>query len=77
MELGCHPQGIRGIKDNNLSDIENNKKVIGVKTAIKIGTALGIMPQTLLFPNDDYLKDKEILKIEKKSQMFWKKKNVA
>ena len=65
---------LTGIKDNNLSDIENNKKPIGVKTAIKIGTALGIMPQSLLFPNNQYFKDEEILQIEKKSLKFWKNK---
>ena len=70
-------EGMTGIKDNNLSDMENEKKPIGLKSAMKIGTALGIMPQTLLFPNDLYLKDKEILEVKKKSQEFWKRKVAA
>ena len=67
-------EGMTGIKSNNLSDMENDKKPIGLKSAIKIGTALGIMPQTLIFPNDKYLKDKEVLEVEKKSQEFWKRR---
>ena len=70
-------EGLTGIKSNNLSDMENDKKPIGVRSAIKIGTALGIMPQTLVFPNGDYDRDTEILEIEKKSQKFWGKKMKA
>ena len=70
-------EGITGIKSNNLSDMENDKKPIGLKSAIKIGTALGIMPQTLIFPNNRYLRDREVLEVEKKSHKFWKKKAAA
>lgn len=48
---------ITGISVTNLSAIENDKKTIGLKTAIKIGAAIGLHPSTILFPNNEVISD--------------------
>lgn len=40
-----------GISQSNLSNIENDKKSVGLVQATKIGLAIGLHPMTILFPN--------------------------
>ena len=65
---------LTGIDTGNLSSIENDKKQVGVKTAIKIGLALGLHPSSILFPNGYQIEDPEIMSIKKKSEVFLSKK---
>lgn len=68
---------VTGIDVGNLSAIENDKKSIGVKTAIKIGLAIGLHPATILFPNGEELKlSKEMNTIKVKANNLLKKKKV-
>jgi transcriptional regulator with XRE-family HTH domain len=66
---------VTGIDMGNLSAIENDKKAIGVKSAIKIGYAIGLHPSTILFPNGEETKvTGELAKVKKKAQVLLDKK---
>src|SRR3989338_3932939 len=60
---------ITGINASNISAYENNKKDIGKAVANKFAAALGILPQSILYPNGTYEEDKEILKIKERSRV--------
>jgi transcriptional regulator with XRE-family HTH domain len=64
---------ITGIAKSFLSNIENNKRKIGVQSALKIAAALGLHPATILFPegSDSPLKRK----IEQRREQFLKKRS--
>lgn len=54
--LNITPQEIKeltGIDTGHLSRIENDKKIVGVKTAVVLGAVLGLHPSTILFPESD------------------------
>ena len=68
---------VTGIDIGNISAIENDKKSIGVKTAIKIGLAVGLHPSTILFPNGPHLKvSGDLVSIKKKAEDLFKKKKL-
>ncbi len=56
---------LTGIPESNLSAIENNKLEIGVKRATLIGAALGISPESLLFPNGKSQYEKQAIRVRK------------
>lgn len=71
-------EGLTGIKEPNLSAIENDKMELTKKTAEIIAVALGVHPSSLLFPNGFFKKTKELREIERKSvALRGKKKRVA
>lgn len=41
---------ITDIKESNISAIENDRREVGLKTAIKLGAAFGLNPELILFP---------------------------
>lgn len=65
---------ITGIDIGNLSAIENDKKQIGVKTAIKIGLAIGLHPSSILFPEGYDVGDSEFQSIKEKGEELLSKK---
>ncbi len=66
---------LTGIPESNLSAIENDKVEIGVKRATLIGAALGISPESLLFPNGKSQYEKEADRVRKAaSRLFAVKK---
>jgi transcriptional regulator with XRE-family HTH domain len=68
---------VTGIDIGNLSAIENDKKPIGLKTAIKIGLSIGLHPSSILFPNGSNLKvSGELILIKKKAQDLFDKKKI-
>ncbi len=42
---------VTGIDETNLSAIENNKREVGLKSAILLAAVFGIDPDQILFPN--------------------------
>lgn len=56
---------LTGIPESNLSALENDKIEMGVKRATLIGAALGISPESLLFPNGKSQYEKEAGAIRK------------
>lgn len=66
---------LTGIPESNLSAIENEKLELGVKRATLIGAALGVSPESLLFPNGKSQYEKEAECIRKAaSRLFAVKK---
>ncbi len=65
---------ITGIDIGNLSAIENDKKQIGVKTATKIGFAVGLHPSTILFPDGYETGDPELEVMKEKGEELLEKK---
>lgn len=57
-----------GISQANLSAIENNRRDIGPKLALKLAAFLGVSPSILLYPNgfQNTQEYKEVLKRKKK-----------
>lgn len=57
-----------GVSQANLSAIENNRREVGPKLAIKLSAFLGISPLILLYPNgyQSLPEYKEVLKKKKK-----------
>jgi len=70
-------EGLTGIKESNLSAIENDRLELTKHYAEILGAALGIHPSSLLFPNGYYKKSKEIREIERKSVALLVKKKKA
>ncbi|MDX9730497.1 MAG: helix-turn-helix domain-containing protein [Bdellovibrionales bacterium] len=68
---------ITGMKSTNLSAIENDKISLGVHSAELLAAALGLHPTDILFPNGQWAKSKQILRIEKKSSELIKRKEKA
>lgn len=70
-------EGLTGIKEPNLSAIENDRIELTKKTAEIIGAALGVHPSSLLFPKGTSKKSKELQEIERKSKALREKKKRA
>ncbi len=68
---------LTGIKEPNLSAIENDKVELTKKTAEILGAALGMNPASLLFPEGTYEKSKEIKEIERRAAKMMAKKRKA
>ena len=64
---------ITGIQRPNISALENGGQMTA-QNAEKFAAALGIHPSTLLYPNGEFVKKGELVKIEKKAQSILKKK---
>lgn len=62
---------LTGIPESNLSAIENDKLEIGVKRATLIGAALGIAPESLLFPNGKSQYEKEAERVRKAAEKLF------
>lgn len=56
---------LTGVPESNLSAIENDKLEIGVKRATLIGAALGIAPESLLFPNGKSQYERQAVRVRK------------
>lgn len=67
-------EDLTGIKEPNLSAIENDRIEISLHYAQLLGAALGIHPSALLFPNGEHHKSKKIKAIEKKAAALREKK---
>jgi len=66
---------LTGIDVTNLSAIENDRKQIGAKAAVKIAFALGLHPSSILFPDGFETSDSELLELKQKADKFMDKKN--
>jgi transcriptional regulator with XRE-family HTH domain len=58
---------ITGIRDNNLSAIENNRIEVSQHYAEVFAAALGVHPMIFLYPNGKFEKSPELRKIEKRA----------
>ena len=65
-------QKITGIRDNNLSAIENNRIEMSQHYAEVFAAALNVHPMIFLYPNGNFKKSAELLKIEKRAAKFRK-----
>lgn len=70
-------EGLTGIKEPNLSALENDKMELTKHYAELLGAAFGLHPGSLLFPNGYYKKSKEVVAIERKSTALREKKKRA
>lgn len=65
---------VTGIEASNISAYENNRIEIGKAVANKFAAALGILPQSILYPNG-LEEDADIVQIKKKSQQLISRKS--
>lgn len=63
---------LTGMQTTFISSVENDKRTIGVQTALKLAVAIGLHPTSILFPNGVEM-DKELQEIEKKRKSLIKK----
>ncbi len=63
---------ITGIRDNNLSAIENDRIEMSQHYAEVFAAALAVHPMIFLYPNGKFKKSSELLKIEKRAAKFRK-----
>lgn len=63
---------ITGIRDNNLSAIENDRIEMSQHYAEVFAAALDVHPMIFLYPNAKFEKSTELLKIEKRAAKFRK-----
>jgi transcriptional regulator with XRE-family HTH domain len=63
---------ITGIRDNNLSAIENDRIEMSQHYAEVFAAALDVHPMIFLYPNGKFEKSSELLKIEKRAAKFRK-----
>ncbi|OFZ18854.1 MAG: hypothetical protein A2Z20_02505 [Bdellovibrionales bacterium RBG_16_40_8] len=63
---------ITGIRDNNLSAIENDRIEMSQHYAEVFASALSVHPMIFLYPNGKFEKSSELLKIEKRAAKFRK-----
>jgi transcriptional regulator with XRE-family HTH domain len=63
---------ITGIRDNNLSAIENDRIEMSQYYAEVFAAALDVHPMIFLYPNAKFEKSTELLKIEKRAAKFRK-----
>ena len=63
---------ITGVRDNNLSAIENGRIVMSQHYAEVFAAALDVHPMIFLYPNGKFEKSSELLKIEKRAAKFRK-----
>jgi transcriptional regulator with XRE-family HTH domain len=69
-------ENVTNIDKANLSAYENNKKEVGIKVAVKIGTALNLDPKILIDSSiATFLNSTEIKEIRTKSKKMLKRKN--
>ncbi len=66
---------ITGIRESNLSAIENGCIEMTQHYAEMFAAALNVHPMAFLYPNGQFKKDAEILRIEKRRQQILKKKS--
>ncbi|MEQ1664203.1 MAG: helix-turn-helix transcriptional regulator [Bdellovibrionales bacterium] len=65
-------ENITGIRDNNLSAIENDRIEMSQHYAEVFAAALDVHPMIFLYPNAKFEKSSELLKIEKRAAKFRK-----
>lgn len=65
---------LTGIKEPNLSAIENDRMELTKHYAEILGAALGIHPSSLLFPDGYEIESKELKAIERKAEILRAKK---
>lgn len=58
---------ITGMKESNLSALENDRLEMTKRTAEILGAAYGVHPFVFLFPNGDVERDKRLREIEKRA----------
>ena len=63
---------ITGIRDNNLSAIENDRIEMSQHYAEVFAAALDVHPMIFLYPNGKFEKTRELRKIEKRAAKFRK-----
>ncbi len=63
---------ITGIRDNNLSAIENDRVEMSQYYAEVFAAALGVRPMIFLYPNGKFEKTGELRKIEKRASRYRK-----
>lgn len=63
-------QEITGIRDNNLSAIENDRIQMSQHYAEMFAAALDVHPMIFLYPNGKFEKTLELKKIEKRAAKF-------
>lgn len=63
---------ITGIRDNNLSAIENDRIAMSQHYAEVFAVALNVHPMVFLYPNGRFEKTSELKKIEKRAAKFRK-----
>ena len=66
-----------GLSEQWLSSLENDRSSLTVKNARKISAALGVNPFSILFPNGENIKDKEIQRIERLREKLLKEKKAS
>lgn len=65
---------ITGVKEQNLSALENDRMEMSVYYAEILAAALGIHPTDILFPNGKWEKSKQVCEVEIKARKILKKK---
>lgn len=70
-------EDISGIKEQNLSALENDRMEMSVYYAEVLAAALGVHPTDILFPNGKWEKSSQITAIEKKSKQYLAKKKAV
>jgi transcriptional regulator with XRE-family HTH domain len=60
-----------GMKTTFISAIENDKRTLGVQSAIRLAVAIGLHPSSILFPNGVEM-DSELKLIERKRKSITK-----
>lgn len=65
-------QKITGIRDNNLSALENDRIEMSQHYAEVFAAALDVHPMVFLYPNGKFEKTSELKKIEKKAAKYRK-----
>lgn len=58
---------ITGIKESNLSSIENGKIAMTQHYAEIFAAALRVHPTAFLYPNGEFVKDERLLEVEKRA----------
>lgn len=67
---------VTGIKESNLSAIENESRPVGLDIALRLAAFLGVDPSTLLFPQGGMaaLEEPDLTKIRKDASRLREKK---
>lgn len=65
-------EDITGVKDSNLSAIENSHVEMTQYYAEIFAAALGVQPTIFLYPNGKFAKDERLLEIERKANRLRK-----
>jgi transcriptional regulator with XRE-family HTH domain len=70
-------EDITGLKEQNLSALENDRMEMTVHYAGILAAALGVHPTDILFPNGKWEKSDQISAIERKARKFIGKKRAV